>query len=153
MCGDGMTAAALVLPMRPRAALPIGSYRCEIIPASTIAIKRDGVEGVALDVKVLEGEFARREVRLRFVSEGPPRVVERDLSILATWAEAVGAAPAANLVGVIKNLWFASASRRVWLILNTRQDHLGLPEIYCGGVNVEGLTPVVNRHQSKAVSE
>lgn len=136
-----MSTSPEVLPMKPRAALPPGSYRCEIIPASALPIRRDGIEGVAFEVKVLEGEHVRREVRLRFLSEGPPRIVERDLTILAAWAEAVGAAPAATFVGVIKNLWFASASRRVWLTLNSRQDHRGLHEIYCGGVKVDDPSP------------
>jgi hypothetical protein len=82
----------------------------------------------------------RFDIRLKFLTSGPPHIVLRDARALAAWVEAVGAPPAAGFTALGENLWIAGRGKRVLFDLRTHEDHRGLPEVVIVGVRVERTT-------------
>ena len=80
------------------------------------------------------------DVRLKFLTSGPPHIVLRDARALAAWVEAVGAPPTAGFTALGENLWIAGCGKRVLFDLRTHEDHRGLPEVVIVNVRVERTT-------------
>jgi hypothetical protein len=134
---------------RPPADLPSGEYAVKIVPQSAAPFRSAQSEGCSYRVEIVEGPAEGRVVRLRVLSVGPPSMegfVGRDMRVLAAWANAVDAAPAVDLVGVVRSLWMASKGRRVWLNIVVRSDPLGVTEATAKGVRVEAIAAPPTEH-------
>ena len=137
--GDGL----LERFKRQHSQLEAGEYVIEIQPGRVEPFAKQ-TAGCFVTLTIIEGPHKGRSLRLRFLADGPPTMmgfVERDLGLLAKWADAVDAAPARDLSGVIKSLWKASHGHRVHLKLLTREDQLGIREYIATGVRVEKAAP------------
>jgi hypothetical protein len=77
------------------------------------------------------------DVRLKFLTSGPPHIVLRDARALVAWVEAVGAPPTAGFTALGENLWIAGRGKRVLFDVRTHEDHRGLPEVVIVNVRVE----------------
>lgn len=122
---------------------PSGEYLAEIVPGSARdQIYRNGT-GVDFEVEIKEGDFAGRRLAIHLLLEGRPEhsfITDRNWRVLSTWAEGVGAKPAADAAGVIRELWDASRKRRVWLKLKTESNpSTGFSSIAIVDVRVESV--------------
>ena len=111
-----------------------GEFAGEIVVATFMPFGAGGVSGgsCVLRLKMLDG--SPLNVRVKFLTSGPPHVVRRDLRALAAWVEAVGAPPTSGFINLGMNLWVAGRGKRVLFDLRTRTDHRGLPEILIANV-------------------
>jgi hypothetical protein len=114
-----------------------GEFEGEIVPGTFGPCTSFGATGCSctLRLKMPDGSF---DVRVKFVTSGPPHVVLRDMRALKAWVEAVGTSPTQGCATLGMNLWVAGRGKRVIFDLRTRTDHRGLPEILVANVRVEG---------------
>jgi hypothetical protein len=117
--------------------LPPGRYAVEVLSSRVTPFKTSKTRGVLCVVRIVQGPHAGRDVALRFLFEGPGRIVERDLCVLAKWRRLVGAHPAANPAGVIEALGRASAGRMVILRLEHDKPWRGAVRAFAADVLVD----------------
>jgi hypothetical protein len=119
---------------RERGALPAGEYVAEIVPGSVKAFETSQTVGCTVGVKICKGDYCDREIRLRFLEDGPASLdgmIARDIEALASWQKAVGAAPSLRqdgIGGVLKAIWKASKGKNVLLRLTTKTGKDGVIE-------------------------
>ena len=104
--------------------------------------------GATALVKVVEGEYRGREIRLRFVENGPPTIdgiIARDASALHAWWQAVGAegrpSSKGGFAGALKVIWKASRDKRVVLKIGVKTDRAGVTEMFLIGARVHDAYP------------
>ena len=114
-----------------------GHYAVEVPPSRVTPFKTSKTRGVLCVVRIARGPHAGRDVSLRFLFEGPGRMVERDLGVLAKWRRLVGAPPAGDPAGVIEALGRASAGRMVILRLEHDKPWLGAVRAFAADVLVD----------------
>jgi hypothetical protein len=115
-----------------------GEFAAEIVPGTFGPCASFGATGCSCTLRLKVHDRSTFDVRVKFVTSGPPHVVLRDARVLAAWVEAVGAPPSAGFINLGMNLWVAGRGKRVMFDLRTRTDHRGLPEILVANVRADG---------------
>jgi hypothetical protein len=130
-----------------RGVMPPAEYVAEIVPGSATPIETAKTHGVSVIVKITEGDYRGREVRLRFLDDGPASLdslIAGDLEALFSWREAVKTEPSPRedgMVGVLKAIWRASKGKRVLLRLGARRTKHGAIETILLGARLEDVCP------------
>jgi hypothetical protein len=130
---------------KARGALPPGEYVAEL--ATALPFDTPKTSGATALVKIVEGEYRGREIRLRFVENGPPTIdgiIARDASALHAWWEAVEAEGRPSrkdgFAGALKAIWTASRDKRVVIKLG-QTTRAGVIEMHLIGVRVDDPYP------------
>jgi hypothetical protein len=126
---------------KARGALPAGEYVAELVAAPPFETAQ--TRGATAIVKVVEGEYRGREIRLRFVEDGPSTVdgiIARDVSALRAWWDVVGALGRPSrkdgFAGALKTIWEASRDKRIVLKIGV-QTRAGVSEMFVIGVRLD----------------
>jgi hypothetical protein len=132
---------------KARGTMPPAEYVAEIVPGSATPVETAKTHVVSVIVKITEGDYRGREVRLRFLEVGPASLdslIARDLETLFSWREAVKGEPSPRedgIVGVLKAIWKASKGKRVLLRLGARTAKDGAIETILLGARLEDACP------------
>ena len=119
-----------------------GEFAAEIVPGTFGPCTSFGATGCSCTMRLKMEDGSPFDVRVKFVTAGPPHVVLRDARALAAWVEAVGAPPAAGVASLGMNLWIAGRGKCVLFDLRTRTDHRGLPEVFVANVRLDSAANV-----------
>jgi hypothetical protein len=117
-----------------------GEFAGEIVAGAFGPFNTGRVGGGSCVLRLEMRDGSPFDVRLKFLTSGPPHIVLRDARALAAWVEAVGAPPTAGFTALGENLWIAGCGKRVLFDLRTHEDHRGLSEVIIVNVRVERKT-------------